>query len=159
MFIMCYISDTHSCPEDWSSAWINIKHSEFPEMPPECFPGASGRSWTVALAAVRLCSQPPWSRCTPPSSSPTHCSPMCTPSSTMTGWRVKNRTFFACVSLGTGHALNFLATRWVLRHALSELAGVWDVDCIYIAPVEHGGKGEIVWLCNKDVGDVPLLLS
>ena len=72
---------------------------------------------------------------------------------------MKNRTFFACVSLGTGHALNFLATRWVLRHALSELAGVWDVDCIYIAPVEHGGKGEFVWLCNKDVGDVPLLLS
>ena len=67
--------------------------------------------------------------------------------------------FLACVSLGTGHTLNFLATRWVLRHALSELAGVWDVDCIYIAPVEHGGKGEIVWLCNKDVGDVPLLLS
>ena len=156
---MCYISDTHSCPEDWSSAWINIKHSEVPEVPPEYFPGASGRSWTVALTAVRLCSQPPWSRCTPPSSPPTHCSPMRIPSSTMTGWRVKNRTFFACVSLGTGHALNFLATRWVLRHVLSELAGVWDVDCIYIAPVEHGGKGEFVWLCNKDVGDVPLLLS
>ena len=45
------------------------------------------------------------------------------------------------------------------RHALSELAGVWDGDCIYIATVEHGGKGEIVWLCNKDFGDVPLLLS
>ena len=42
-------------------------------------------------------------------------------------------------------------------HALSELAGVWDGDCIYIVPVEHGGKGEIVWLCNRDVSDVPLL--
>ena len=42
-------------------------------------------------------------------------------------------------------------------HALSELAGVWDVDCIYITPVEHGGKGEIVWLRKKDVGDASLL--
>ena len=159
MFLIYYISDTHSCPEDRSSVRVNMKHSEVPEIPPESFPGASGRSWTVALTAVRLCSQPPWSRCTPPSSPPTHCSPMRTPSSTMTGWRVENLTFLACVSLGTGHALSFLVTRWVLRHALSELAGVWDVDCIYIAPVEHGGKGEIVWLCNKDVGDVPLLLS
>ena len=69
---------------------------------------------------------------------------------------MKNRTFLARVPLGAGLALSFLGT---LRHALSELAGVWDVDCIYIAPVEHGGKGEFVWLCNKDVGDVPLLLS
>ena len=66
---------------------------------------------------------------------------------------MKNGTLLACVLIGAGHTLSFLAT------ALSELAGVWDVDCIYIAPVEHGGKGEIVWLCNKDVGDVPLLLS
>ena len=69
---------------------------------------------------------------------------------------MKNQTFLARVPLGAGLALSFLGT---LRHALSELAGVWDGDCIYIAPVEHGGKGEIVWLCNKDVGDVPLLLS
>ena len=66
------------------------------------------------------------SRCTPPSSPPTHCSPMRIPSSTMTGWRAKNRTFLACVSLGTDHARSFLATRWTLQHALSEQAGVWD---------------------------------
>ena len=39
------------------------------------------------------------------------------------------------------------------------VGSIEDVDCIYIAPVEHGGKGESVWLRNKDVCDVPLLLS
>ena len=123
MFIIYYIFGTHSCPEDWSSAWIKIKHSEFPEIPPECFPGASGRSWTVALATVRLCSQPPWSRCTPPSSPPTHFSPMRIPLSTMTGWRVKNRTFLACVSLCTGHVHNFLAIRWARAFRTSRSVG------------------------------------
>ena len=37
------------------------------------------------------------------------------------------------------------------------VGSIEDVDCIYIAPVEHGEKGEIVWLCDKDVSDVPLL--
>ena len=161
MSIIYYISGKHSCPEDWSSAWINIKHSEFPEIPPECFPGVSGRSWTVALAAVRLCSQPPWSRCTPPSSPPTHCSPMRIPSSAMTGWRVKNRTFFACVSLGAGHALSFLTTRWstAVRAFITcrSVGSIQDADCIRISPVEHRGKGEIVSLRKKDVGDASLL--
>ena len=146
MFIMCYIFDNHSCPEDRSREWINIKHSEVPEIPPESFPGASGRSWTVALAAVRLCSQPPWSRCTPPSSPPTHCSPMRIPTSTMTGWGLKNRTFLACVLLGAGHTLSFLATRW--DTALSELTGVWDQFM--------EGKARLYGCTEKDVGDVPL---
>ena len=51
----------------------------------------------------------------------------------------------------------FLQLNGALQDALSELAGVWDVDCIYITPVEHGGKGEIVWLRKKDVGDASLL--
>ena len=45
MSITCHIFVIHSCPEDRSSVWINIKHSEFPEIPRECFPGVSGRSW------------------------------------------------------------------------------------------------------------------
>ena len=150
MSITCHIFVIHSCPEDRSSASINIKHSEFPEIPPECFPGVSGRSWTVALAAVRLCSQPPWSRCTPPSSPPTHYSPMHIPSSTMTGWWVKNWTFLACVSLGTGHARSFLATRWSTAARAFIICGgmglIQDANCIRIAPVEHRGKGEIVSL-------------
>ena len=153
----------HSCPEDRSSVRINIKHSEVPEIPPEYFPEASGRSWTVALAAVRLCSQPPWSRCTPPSSPPTHCSPMRIPSSAMTGWRVKNRTFFACtcVSLGAGHALSFIATRRSTAARAFIISGgmgsIRDAGCIRIVIVEHRGKGEIVLLLKKDVGDAPLL--
>ena len=40
----------HSCPEDQSSALVNMRHSEVPEIPPESFPGASGRSWTVGAS-------------------------------------------------------------------------------------------------------------
>ena len=162
MSITCHIFVIHSCPEDRSSAWINIKHSEFPEIPPECFLGVSGRSWTVALAAVRLCSQPPWSRCTPPSSSPTHCSPMCTPSSTMTGWRVKNRAFLACVSLGAGHALSFPANS--MEHCSTRFQNLREcgINSRYglhsrTAPVGNRGKGEIVLLGRKDVSHAPLL--
>ena len=43
MFLICYIYETHSCPEDRCSAWVNMKHSEVPEIPSESFPGASGR--------------------------------------------------------------------------------------------------------------------
>ena len=72
-------------------------------------------------------------------------------------------TLFACVSLGAGHALSFLVTRWnTTAHAFGtcrRVGSIQDVDCTYIAPVEHGRKGEIVWLRKKDVGDVPLLLS
>ena len=70
-------------------------------------------------------------------------------------------TLLACVSLGAGRALSFLVTRWnTMAHAFGtcrRVGSIQDVDCTYIAPVEHGGKGESVWLCNKDVGDVPLL--
>ena len=163
MLITCNISVIHSCPEDRSSIWINMKHSEIPEIPRECFPGVSGQSWTVALTAVRLCSQPRSSRCTPPSSPPTHCSPMRIPTSTMTGWGLKNRTFLACVLLGAGHALSFLATRRstaarAFRTSRS-VGSIQDTGCFRIAIVEQRGKCEIVLLRKKDVGDVPLLLS
>ena len=110
MFIIYYVFDNHSCPEDRSSARINMKHSEVPEIPPEYFPEASGRSWTVAFTAVRLCSQPWWSRCTSPSSPSTHCSrpflPVCR---------------WAQVMLST-----FLQLDGALQLALSWSAGVWD---------------------------------
>ena len=70
-------------------------------------------------------------------------------------------TFLACVSLGAGHALSFLATRWNTStrafRTCRSVGSIQDVDFTYIAPVEHGGKGEIVWLRKKDDGDVPLL--
>ena len=72
-------------------------------------------------------------------------------------------TFLACVSLGTGHALIFLATRWSTAACAFIICGgmrsVRDADCIRIVIVERRGKGEIVLLHKKDVGDVPLLLS
>ena len=37
------------------------------------------------------------------------------------------------------------------------VGSIEDVDCICITPVEHGEKGEIVWLCDRDISDVPLL--
>ena len=162
MSIIYHLFDTHSCPEDRGSAWINIWHSEVPEIPSEYFPGASGRSWTVALTTVRLCSQPRWSRCTHPSSPSTCCSPMHISSNMSIDWRAKKeRTLLACVSLRAGHALSFLVTRWNTTacafRTRRSVGCIQDVDCIYIAPTEHGGKGEIVWLRKKDVGDVLLL--
>ena len=72
-------------------------------------------------------------------------------------------TFLACVSLGTGHALNFLATRWSTAACAFIICGgmgsARDADCIRIVIVEHRGKGEIVSLHKKDVGDASLLLS
>ena len=70
-------------------------------------------------------------------------------------------TLLACVSLGAGRALSFLVTRWNTTarafRTCRRVGSIQDVDCTYIAPVEHGGKGEIVWLRKKDGGDVPLL--
>ena len=146
MSITWNISVIHSCPEDQSSIWINMKHSVVPEIPRECFPGVSGRSWTVALTAVRLCSQPRWSRCTPPSSPSTRCSPMRISATLSSNWRAENGTFLACVLLGAGHTLSFLATRW--DTALSELTGVWDQFM--------EGKARLYGCTEKDVGDVPL---
>ena len=65
------------------------------------------------------------------------------------------------MSLGAGHTLSFLATRWsTAARALVACRGVGsvqDADCIRIAPVEHRGKGEIVSLRKKDVGLASLL--
>lgn len=64
-------------------------------------------------------------------------------------------TFLACVTLGLGHALSFLATRWSTGvRAFVTCRSVNDVrnaDCIRIVPAEHRGKGEIVRLRKKDV--------
>ena len=56
----------------------------------------------------------------------------------------------SCKSMGTA-TRSFRTSRSV--------GSIHDADYICIAPVEHGGKGKIVWSCNKDVSDVPLLLS
>ncbi|KAH0826496.1 hypothetical protein J3R83DRAFT_5501 [Lanmaoa asiatica] len=62
-------------------------------------------------------------------------------------------TFLACVSLGAGHALSFLVTRW------SSGAKAWittrtassieDADCIRLVPHQHHGQGEIVPLVKR----------
>ncbi|KAG1793294.1 uncharacterized protein HD556DRAFT_1479397 [Suillus plorans] len=51
-------------------------------------------------------------------------------------------TFLACVSLGAGHALSFLVTRWRCR-------------LIRLVPYVHRGQGEIVPLL-KDVPSEPM---
>ena len=64
-------------------------------------------------------------------------------------------TFLACVSLGGGHALSFLTTRWsTAARAFITCRNVSDIrsaDCIRIVPAEHRGKGEIVNLKKKNV--------
>ncbi|OAX38565.1 hypothetical protein K503DRAFT_151206 [Rhizopogon vinicolor AM-OR11-026] len=63
-------------------------------------------------------------------------------------------TFLACVSLGAGHALSFLVTRWsagakawvTTRKARS----IEDADCIRLVPHVHRGQGEIVPLVKGD---------
>ena len=44
-------------------------------------------------------------------------------------------------------------------HGLQGMGSIRDADCIRIAIVGHRGKGEVVLLLKKDVGNVPLLLS
>ena len=148
MSITCHIFVIHSCPEDRSSAWINIKHSEFPEIPPECFPGVSGRSWTVAFAAVRLCSQPRWSRCTTPSS-PLPITRLCIFHQicrSIEEWRMD----LTCLCIARRRPCSKLSCNsmehYGTRFQNSEECGMNE-------------KAEIVWLRKKDVGDVPLLLS
>ncbi|EIW56082.1 endoplasmic reticulum Ca-transporting P-type ATPase [Trametes versicolor FP-101664 SS1] len=66
-------------------------------------------------------------------------------------------TFLACVSLGLGHALSFLVTRWntgarafiTTRKARS----LEDADCVRIFPASHRGEGEIVPLEKKVPSD------
>jgi len=71
-------------------------------------------------------------------------------------WLVSEEwTFLACVTLGAGHALSFLVTRW------STGARAWittrkahsleDANCICIIPHSHRGQGEIVPLEKKPV--------
>ena len=65
----------------------------------------------------------------------------------------KESTFLACVSLGAGHALSFLTTRWstAVRAFITcrSVGSIQDADCIRISPVEHRGKGEIVRYARK----------
>ncbi|KDQ55430.1 hypothetical protein JAAARDRAFT_208707 [Jaapia argillacea MUCL 33604] len=71
--------------------------------------------------------------------------------------RSEEWTFLACVSLGAGHALSFLVTRW------SAGARAWittrkarsleDADCVRIVPAPHRGQGEIVSLVKKIPND------
>ncbi|KAJ7600868.1 hypothetical protein C8J56DRAFT_847529 [Mycena floridula] len=66
-------------------------------------------------------------------------------------------TFLACVTLGVGHALSFLVTKWSLgarawittRKAHSPHAA----DCILIVAEQHKGKGDIVPLEKKVPSD------
>ncbi|KAG9309968.1 hypothetical protein JVU11DRAFT_10001 [Chiua virens] len=62
-------------------------------------------------------------------------------------------TFLACVSLGAGHALSFLITRWsagakawITTRATSS---VEEADCIRLIPHQHRGQGEIVPLVKR----------
>ncbi|KAF8816406.1 endoplasmic reticulum Ca-transporting P-type ATPase [Phlegmacium glaucopus] len=73
-------------------------------------------------------------------------------------WLVSEEwTFLACVSLGAGHALSFLVTKWnagarawiTTRKAYS----IEEADCIRIVPQQHRGQGDIVKLDKIDVAD------
>ncbi|TFK37047.1 endoplasmic reticulum Ca-transporting P-type ATPase [Crucibulum laeve] len=74
-------------------------------------------------------------------------------------WLVSEEwTFLACVSLGAGHALSFLITKWnsgaramiTTRKAHS----LREADCIRIVPKQHRGLGDIVPLEKRDSTDV-----
>ncbi|KAF9042913.1 cation-transporting ATPase [Panaeolus papilionaceus] len=73
-------------------------------------------------------------------------------------WLVSEEwTFLACVTLGAGHALSFLVTRWnagarawvTTRKAKS----LQEADCIRIVPQAHRGQGEIVPIDKKTPSD------
>ncbi|KAM6494929.1 hypothetical protein JOM56_009552 [Amanita muscaria] len=74
-------------------------------------------------------------------------------------WLVSEEwTFLACVTLGVGHALSYLVTRW------NATARAWittrkarsleDANCVHIVPQPHRGQGEIVPLEKKVVKQV-----
>lgn len=74
-------------------------------------------------------------------------------------WLVSEEwTFLACVTLGVGHALSYLVTRW------NAAARAWittrkarsleDANCVHIVPQPHRGQGEIVPLEKKVVKQV-----
>ncbi|KAJ3913246.1 endoplasmic reticulum Ca-transporting P-type ATPase [Lentinula edodes] len=74
-------------------------------------------------------------------------------------WLVSEEwTFLACVTLGSGHALSFLVTRWSTAAKAwvetSQVRSIEQADSIRIVPEVHRGKGEIVPLIKKDAKDV-----
>ena len=157
MFITYHIFVIHSCPEDRSSAWINIKHSEFPEIPRECFPGVSGRSWQ-SLSPPCVCVRNHGGRAEP-------LLPLLYPLLAY-AYSVKyvnclkseEWTFLACVSLGRPCSQLYCNSKGHCVSRTSRSVGsIQNVDCVYIAPIGREGEGGIVWLRKKDLGDVPLL--
>lgn len=74
-------------------------------------------------------------------------------------WLVSEEwTFLACVSLGAGHALSFLITKW---HSgarawitTKKAHSIAEADRIRIVPHLHRGQGEIVPLLKKNAKDV-----
>ena len=149
----------YSCPEDRSSAWINIKHSEVAEIHPECFPGASGRSWTVAFTAVRLCLRTTVGRVAPLLPRPPPVARL---------WifqqlcrsieeRRMDLSYLRIVGRRPCSQLSCNSKGHCVSRTSRSVGSIQNVDCVYIAPIGHGGKGGIVWLRKKDLGDVPLL--
>ncbi|KAF8876645.1 endoplasmic reticulum Ca-transporting P-type ATPase [Infundibulicybe gibba] len=74
-------------------------------------------------------------------------------------WLVSEEwTFLACVSLGAGHALSFLVTKWNAgaraRITTTEARTIQEADCIRIVPHPHRGQGDIVPLSKKDPADI-----
>ncbi|KAF8154679.1 endoplasmic reticulum Ca-transporting P-type ATPase [Crassisporium funariophilum] len=70
-------------------------------------------------------------------------------------WLVSEEwTFLACVSLGAGHALSFLITKWnagALSWITTKKAySIQEADCIRIVPHLHRGQGAIVKLDKVD---------
>ncbi|CAL1710696.1 unnamed protein product [Somion occarium] len=66
-------------------------------------------------------------------------------------------TFLACVSLGVGHALSFLITKWntgaLARITTISANSLEQADCIRLMPAPHRGSGEIVPLVKKTPSD------
>ncbi|KZV70146.1 endoplasmic reticulum Ca-transporting P-type ATPase [Peniophora sp. CONT] len=66
-------------------------------------------------------------------------------------------TFLACVTLGAGHALSFLVTRWSAGAAAwvttRKAHSVQDADCVRIVPEANRGQGQIVDLIKLDPQD------
>ncbi|TCD66868.1 hypothetical protein EIP91_000766 [Steccherinum ochraceum] len=67
-------------------------------------------------------------------------------------------TFLACVSLGAGHALSFLVTRWSTamraRITTTNASSLEQADCIRLIPAAHRGVGDIVPLAKPVTSDV-----
>ncbi|KAF9455626.1 hypothetical protein BDZ94DRAFT_1361545, partial [Collybia nuda] len=73
-------------------------------------------------------------------------------------WLVsKEWTFLACVSLGVGHALSLLITKWSTGArafiTTRTASSIEEADCIRIVPNLHCGSGDIVELDKRDPTD------